>query len=141
MSIISGRYGMTAEIWTETKTQDPDSGAIIRTWTYDRTITCEARTMYYPKGARNSLKEKFNKEYIVDRSVAMSFDPAESLTLRDSIRNIKNATTGVLLYSEDEIAGNPGTHFQVEGVSPVTDPWGTHIENIAFLQRAEVQGG
>jgi len=131
--------------------QDPDTGEITRVWTADdnpteageqrRIIPCIVRGVidggirvagttesYTPSGVYNSVD-----------FVKMSFPANVKLNKRDRITNITNRQ-GEIIWLEEEFTSAP-TVFDVMGVTPVVDPFGTHVENFALLQRAEVQNG
>jgi hypothetical protein len=137
--------------------QDPDSGAIIRVWvpaTDDtpesqqaveeglmegRRFKCMARG-FTDGGIRVAgTTERFSSRGTIDTVdfINIKFPKNVILTRRDRVTDIRNSENE-LLWKEEEF-DDSATIFEVNGVTPIMDPWGKHIENSALLQRAEVQ--
>jgi hypothetical protein len=138
--------------------QDPDSGAIIEIWVPDtdpvidivpdygdpgfitgRRFNCIARG-FSDGGIRVAgSTEHFSSRGYIDTIdyVNLKFPADVILTRRDRVTDIRNRDN-VLLWKEEEFS-DKATVFEVNGVTPVMDPWGKHVENSALLMRAEVQ--
>lgn len=69
--------------------------------------------------------------------VSMKFPKDVLLTRRDRVTDIRNSA-GLLLWKEEESTDN-ATVFDVNGVTPIVDPFGNLIEYSALLERAAVQ--
>lgn len=144
--------------------QDPDSGAIIRVWkpyeeqtdpdtgeaiapSREWSFDCIARGVIQNGIRVVGTSERFSTRGNVETVdyVTMKFPRHVLLTRRDRITNIRDKSTGRLLWVEEEMLGPDGqprpTVFECNGVTPVIDPFGQHIENFALLARAEVQSG
>jgi hypothetical protein len=130
--------------------QDPDSGAIERVWIPDEDAdTPGAQTLVINcmvRGVTNGgirvagTTQRYSEIYENIDWAMMVFPKSITLTKRDRLTNITNSK-GELIWTEEEIDGNPATVFLVMGATPVIDPFGNHIENTALLQRAQVQSG
>ena len=138
--------------------QDPDSGALVRVWVVDidnvvevapdygdtgyivgRRFNCLARG-FVDGGIRVAgTTERFSGRGYVDTVdyINLKFPADVVLTRRDRVTDIRNRDN-IVLWKEEEF-DNKSTVFEVNGVTPIVDPWGKHIENSALLQRAEVQ--
>lgn len=137
--------------------QDPDSGAIIRVWVPDvdsileppssvvggmlegKRFKCMARG-FTDGGIRVAgTTERFSSRGTIDTVdfVTIKFPADVVLTRRDRVTDIRNSRNE-LLWKEEEF-DNKATVFEVNGVTPIIDPWGNHVENSALLQRAEIQ--
>lgn len=72
--------------------------------------------------------------------VTIKFPKEIVITKRDRITNITDANGKIIWVEEEASVTNPGvivpTVFEVNGVSPVVDPFGQHVENYALLSRA-----
>ena len=142
--------------WVEQ--QDPLTHEIIRVWqpfevTPDNPATPEDETSFLtvPCIARGIVDggirvagttERWGELYENVDYVRMVFPPNFVITKRDRITNIRNRK-GQILWKDEETdptatSGWRSTIFEVMGVTPVPDPWGNHIENVAMLSRAEV---
>lgn len=141
--------------------QDPDSGAMIRVWVAvpddvpeppsaiidpvnggmmeGTRFKCMARG-FTDGGIRVAgTTERWSSRGDIDTVdfITIKFPAFVVLTRRDRVTDIRN-NKNVLLWKEEEYDDKP-TIFEVNGVTPILDPFGNHIENSALLQRAEVQ--
>lgn len=132
--------------------QDLDSGEIIRIWTpKDKSddpdtpvneglerISCEARGIVDGGIRVAGTTERFSRDYNNIDFVKMTFPASEKISKRDRITNIRDSS-GNIIWKEEEIPSAPPTVFNVNGVTPILDPFGNHIESFALLERAEKQ--
>lgn len=85
--------------------------------------------------------ERFDKDYQNIDYTRMLFGPNHVLTKRDRITNIRNRVTGEVIWRDEETNAENGiyrsTVFNVNGVTPITNYKGRHIENFANLERAD----
>lgn len=139
--------------------QDPDTGAMIRVWVIvpddvpeppsavstpggmmeGTRFKCMARG-FTDGGIRVAgTTERFSSRGTIDTVdfVTIKFPKFVILSRRDRVTDIRN-NKNVLLWKEEEFDDAP-TVFEVNGVTPIIDPFGNHIENSALLQRAEIQ--
>ena len=145
-------------------TQDPDSGAIIRKWrpyeekkdpvtneiiapTRQWSFECIARGVIQNGIRVVGTAERFSTRGNIETVdyVTMKFPRNVLLTRRDRVTNIRDKASGRLLWVEEEAPGPDGkpkaTIFECNGVTPVIDPFGQHVENFVLLSRAEIQDG
>lgn len=131
--------------------QDEDSGALVRKWFEDPkdeesakrtwTFDCLANPVVDGGIRVAGTTERFTRKGIIETVdyVSLQMPPHVLLTRRDRITNIRVKSTGAPLWIEEELNGTP-TIFEVNGVSPITDPFtGKCIEQFVLLQRAEIQ--
>lgn len=161
--LISSRFNMKATIlrqWdygspvsdaTFEGKQDPWTLEIISEWDQDTSkvesgiqtieFACIARGIedggIRVVGTTDDIKN--DGKLVSSDYVRMQFGPNIILTKRDRVTNIKDSS-GNIIWKEEEFDGSP-TVFNVMGVKPVVDPFGSHIENSALLQRADPQNG
>ena len=158
--LTSARFNMKATLLSQGVTQpdteghwvekqDPDTGEITRVWTVDTDqttpgdqvveIPCIVRGIVDGGIRVAGTTERYTPSGIYENIdyAKMSFPKGYVVTKRDRITNIKNAQ-GEIIWKEEEFDSS-ATVFEVMGVTPILDPFGTHIENMALLQRAEVQ--
>lgn len=131
------------------QSQDPDTGELVRVWredtdlntagTQSKRIKCKVRGIISKTTRGEGTSTKITAAGLLEDTdyVMMDFGPHVILSKRDRITNI-TSRKGKLLWAEEEISGL-ATIFQVMGVTPMFDPFGTHIANHALLARAEVQ--
>jgi hypothetical protein len=131
--------------------QDPDSGEIIRVWEPAtdnpntpeiegnlQTFPCEARGIIDGGIRVAGTTERFGDEYNAVDYVRISFPTWVNITRRDRVTNIRDAK-GHILWKEEERQDGAATVFSVVGVTPVIAPFVGHTENVALLERVEVQ--
>lgn len=135
--------------WVEQ--QDPDTGEIIRTWqpndhtdtstpvpTTTRSFNCIARSITSNTiGGQGSI-EAFGEIYDNSDYVIISYPAHVKISKRDQVTNIRGRDNKVI-WTEQEQPSEPPTVFNVNGVMPMIDPFGRHTENIALLERSQVQ--
>lgn len=144
--------------------EDPVTGDIVSVWVADTDpdndvitddqgnvrefdIPCIA-TAFTDTGYRSaSNTEEFEKGvYRAYEYVEMRYPSNYVVTRRDFVTAIRDARTGKALWVEEDAAltdddAYPATDFDVVGVNPIFDPFGTHIENLTVLKRSAVQSG
>lgn len=132
--------------------QDELSGAIMREWvliTDDNpdtpaveaySVECVVRSGIVFTGPRQGgTMEDFNKQYMNIEFARMQFPASYVITVRDRITNIRNKNGVVVWRDEEQEHGSfKSTIFNVNGVVPMFDPFGNHVENMAMLERVEV---
>lgn len=125
---------MKADIYTQTTSRDPDTRQVVRTWTLDRTVRCQARSIA-SEGIRTvGSTEQFDTEYWNEDYVRMNI--TSRMSKRDRVRNIRHDQSDVALgqYLDDD--GNP-IEFEVLGVQPVQDPFGRTVEYDVLMFRVQ----
>lgn len=143
-SFVVGKHPVTGEpirVWTPvTQPDNPDtdideSEQVLR-------FACQARPII--TGGLNSqgTTERWttkgsyeNVEYI-----EMQIPKNIIVTKRDRVTNITDSR-GNEIWLEEEHGSFKSTVFDVRGVSPSLDPFGSVVEYFALLERAEIQGG
>lgn len=130
--------------------QDPRSGEIKRVWQANDNTTgnnpdstlesfsCEARGIIDGGIRVAGTTERFSDMYSGVDYVRISFPANVSINRRDRITNIRDKR-GRILWVEEERTDLAPTVFNVVGVTPIIDPLGQHVENVALLERAEAQ--
>lgn len=161
--LVSTKYVMTARVLSQDfqsapstpgghyeTYQDPDTGSIRRVWVsvdadlitdgvQPYTINVMARGIVSGALQGGGTTEHFMPNGIYESIdyVRLNFGPEVKLTKRDRITDITNSE-GVVVWKEEEDDNKP-TVFDVLGVTPIVDPFGTHVENFALIKRADVQ--
>jgi hypothetical protein len=133
------------------RVQDPDSGEILTEWvpagsptsinpqapTYE--IPCYARG-YTDLGFRSSANHEIilKGEYNVFEAIEFTYPGRfKGLTRQSYITEIRDAKSNDILWTEEE-TGLP-TVFQVQGMTPIYDPFGKLREWTGVVIRAEIQ--
>lgn len=128
--------------------QDPDSGAFISSSAPGSVGTTYATEVVrdVPLFAEAVLDggirvagttERFSDIYEAADWVKAVFPKTANITRRDRVVNIRSKD-GTVLWTENEVPGNPPTEFNVQGVAPVIF-MGKLVEYDVLLERAQVQ--
>lgn len=123
---------MKADIYVQTTSRDPDTRQVTRSWAFDRTVLCQARSIA-SEGIRTvGSTEQFSEEYWNEDYVRMNV--TYRISKRDRVRNIRHYRTDESQYDDDD--GNP-IEFEVLGVQPVQDPFGRNAEWDVLMFRVQ----
>lgn len=125
---------------------DPDSNEIIRTWQPDSTtpaeeldtFPCTARAIVDGGIRVAGTTERFGDMYEGVDYVRLNFPPNVRLSRRDMVTNIRGSNREII-WIEEERDDQAPTVFNVNGISPILDPFGRVTEYMALLERAEMQ--
>lgn len=130
--------------------QDPETGEIIRVWVVEdadpvapgvqaKTVKCIVRGILDGGIRVAGTTERYTPQGLIESVdyVKMQFPASVTITKRDRVTNIANRK-GIIIWREEE-SDNAPTIFDVQGVTPVVDPFGNLIEWSALLQRSEAQ--
>jgi hypothetical protein len=128
---------MQLDVYRQTEIQDSDTGAIKREWSYHRTLDCHAKGVISNSATtRSSDKQVFSNKYMNDQIIQVR--TSEKLTMREKVTNIRD-TAGNVIWAEANFPTETPTVFEVIGVTPVTDPFGTVIAYNSSMKRSENQ--
>lgn len=138
--------------------QDPITGAIIRVWepaiiVPDDPATPdinEEQVFNFECQARGIITGGLNSQGTAERwtskgtyenvdFVEMQVAPSVIITKRDRVTNIRNSR-GEIVWREEEYGSMKPTVFDVRGVMPSLDPFGSLVEWYVLLERTEDQG-
>lgn len=134
-------------------TQDPDTGQITTTWvdgpdSTGKAIQAESQIRCYARGyTALGYRSSANREiyvagdYNITESIQFDYPNSVKLNNQSLVTNIRSAEdvmdlTSYLWMNED--AGIP-TVWEVQGITPVHDPFGKFIRNTTVLKRSEIQ--
>lgn len=136
-SLIDSILSMKMDIYKQTETQNPDTGAVVKEWNYYKTLDCHAKGMITNSASiRSSDKQQFNNKYVNEQTVQIR--TVEKITIREKITNIRDSKNNVI-WTEMNFPSDTPTVFEVIGVTPITDPFGTVIGYSSALKRSENQ--
>lgn len=128
--IVDSVLSMNLDVYRQSEIQDPDTGAIIKEFNYNRTMSCYAAT----SGSGN--KQSFSNKYIDDQIIKIQ--TLERLTPREKITNIRDSENNVI-WQEINYPNDTPTVFEITGTTPITDPFGRVIAYNSLLKRSENQ--
>ena len=135
--LIDSVLSMSLDVYRQFEVQDPDTGAIVREWTYYKTVSCHAKGVISNSATtRSSDKQIFSNKYANDQIIQVR--TLEKLTAREKVTNIRD-THGNVIWNEINFPTETPTVFEVMGTTPVTDPFGSVIAYNSSMKRSENQ--
>ena len=135
--LIDSVLSMSLDVYRQFETQDPDTGAIVREWTYYKTIACHAKGVISNSATtRSSDKQIFSNKYTNDQIIQVR--TSEKLTAREKVTNICD-NEGNVIWNEINFPTETPTVFEVMGTTPVTDPFGRVIAYNSSMKISENQ--
>ena len=138
--IMGSIMNMTADIYKQQNSQDPDTKTIIRGWVYSRTIQCKVEPVKVAGASTRTDNKKFmpTKEGDYNEKLQLKIKVKELLSKRWRIQNIRSSD-GVPVFVEIDRIDNPDTIFEVTASHPILDPFGKIAYYEAVLLRTQVQ--
>lgn len=134
---IDAVLSMKMDVYRQTDTQDPNTGAIKKEWNFYKSIPCHAKGVISNSSTtRSGDKQIFNNKYSNDQMIQVR--TKEKLTLREKITNIRNIEN-IVIWTELDFPTETPTVFELVGTTPITDPFGKIIGYNSSLKRSENQ--
>ena len=130
-------YSMKADVQRKVRQVDPNTGQMKLKWSFLQTIDCTISPFVSTSFKAQPTNETFREEYEQVEYIKMKTPVPLGRQLR--ITNIRNATTGEVIYKEFELSGQPATNFNTMGSAAIIDPFGEVIQYDTLLQRASDQ--
>lgn len=136
-SVIDSILSMKMDVYRQSETQNPETGAVRKEWNYYKTVDCHAKGIITNSASvRSSDKQQFSNKYINDQTVQIR--TFEKITMREKITNIRDSS-GNPIWVELNYPSDTPTVFEVIGTTPITDPFGQVISYNSTIKRSENQ--
>lgn len=137
MELVDSLFQFKLDLYVQTDEQDPDTGAIIKDWQFYETLDCSAKGI-----VSNSTSTRSNDRQILDNRYKqdqhIQIRTSKKINLRHKITNIRNKN-GHYIWTELDYPTETPTVFEIVGVTPVTDPFGTILGYNTTAKRSENQ--
>ena len=135
--LVAGMLVMNLDIYRQFDSQDENTGAIKKDWSYYDTVPCYVKGIISNSASsRGGDKETFSTKYGYQQFLEVR--TLKKLTLREKITNISNKD-GDVIYEELNYPTNTPTVFEVTGTTPITDPFGQILGYNSTIRRSENQ--
>ncbi len=135
--LIQSVLPMKLDVYRQSDTQDPDTGAIKKEWMFYKTVDCHAKGVISNSATtRSSDKQIFNNKYVNDQIIQIRTE--DRLTPREKVTNIRDMNNNYIWVELDFPTETP-TVFEVMGTTPITDPFGRVIGYNSSMKRSENQ--
>ena len=135
--LIDSVLSMQMDVYKQYDIQDANTGAMKKEWHFYKTVDCHAKGVISNSATtRSSDKQVFSNRYMNDQIIQVR--TSDKLTMREKVTNIRDAG-GNVIWSEINFPTETPTVFEIIGVTPVTDPFGTVIAYNSSMKRSENQ--
>jgi hypothetical protein len=135
--LIGSLLSMKLDVYRQVDSQDPNTGAIKKEWTYSKTINCHAKGVISNSAtARGSDSQTFSNKYKNEQIVQIR--TIDRITTREKITNIRDSEDNVI-WKELNFPSDSPTVFEVIGTTPITDPFGKTMGFNSSVMRSENQ--
>lgn len=138
--VAKSAYTMKADIYQPTVSQD-STGAVIKTWTFEKTISCVARGILRKGVGENSTSVEINS-YINTLSSLIKMRSSDVISSDRRVVLVRN--NSVTVFAENQDPSSEGgfqgsTIFEPRGSTPILNFDGSIIEYETVLMRQEIQ--
>lgn len=134
--VTGSRYTMSASLFSEVLTQDPDSGEFQRGYSFEEVVPCYASGIAASGKDTPGTFESYSSQGIYSATDLLRVYTANPIPKEFKVSLIKDSKG--TMWREDD--GEP-TIFDSNGSVPVVNAKGRIVEYVSMLTRAEVQDG
>lgn len=137
MGLIASILPMQLDLYVQSNSQDPNTGAIGKQWNYNQTLSCSAKGNISSTGmSRGSDKQTLDNKYRNEQMIQIR--TIQKINIRHKITNIRNRD-GAYIWTELNYPSETPTVFEVVGITPISDPFGNVIGYNTTAKRSESQ--
>ena len=139
-SFIGSVLNMSADVYSQQNVQDSNTGAIIRSWVYLKTIQCKIAPVRMRGASTKSDNKSFSQgsDLNYDEKVQLKMYCFELMSKRWRIENIRTNENRPIFIEIDKI-NTPDTKFEITASHAILDPFGKVAYYEAVLLRSELQ--
>jgi hypothetical protein len=135
--LVDSVMPMFLDVYKQFDLQDPNTGAIKKEWQFDRTVPCSAKGIISnSSSSRTGDRQIMSNKYTNDQMLQIR--TSEKITLREKITNIRDLD-GRVIWEELNFPSNTPTVFELMGITPMTDPFGSVLGYNSTVKRSENQ--
>ena len=140
-SFVGSIMTMTADIYIQQNSQDPNTGSLTREWVYSKTVPCKVEAIKSSGSSTRGDSKSFSKtptgtEY--SEKLQLRIKTLELLSKRWRINKIRTSD-GQQVFVELDRFGKPDSIFEVFSSHTVLDPFSKISYSEAVLQRVPEQ--
>jgi hypothetical protein len=135
-SLVDSILNMKMDVYIQQDIQDPDTGAIKKSWMYSRTVPCYAKGIITNSSSRSADKQTIGSNYVNQQTIEVRTEAR--VTLREKITNIRD-TADTVIWTELNYPTETPTVFELVGTTPITDPFGGILGYNCLARRSENQ--
>lgn len=136
-NLVDSIFNMKVDVYLQEDYQDPNTGAIKKSWIYQKTIPCFAKGIISNSAsARSGDSQSISTKYQNTQTIEVRTQTP--ITYRQKITNIKDSSNNVIWFELNYPNDTP-TVFEIVSSTPITDPFGTLMAYNSIAKRSENQ--
>ena len=136
-NLVDSIFNMKVDVYLQEDYQDPNTGAIKKSWIYQKTIPCFAKGIISNSAtARSGDSQSISTKY--QNTQTIEIRTQTPITYRQKIANIKDSSNNVIWFELNYPNDTP-TVFEIVSSTPITDPFGTLMAYNSIAKRSENQ--
>ena len=136
-NLVDSIFNMKVDVYMQEDYQDPNTGAIKKSWIYQKTIPCFAKGIISnSSSARSGDNQSISTKY--QNTQTIEIRTQTPITYRQKISNIKDSSNNVIWFELNYPNDTP-TVFEIVSSTPITDPFGTLMAYNSIAKRSENQ--
>ena len=136
-NLVDSIFNMKVDVYLQEDYQDQNTGAIKKSWIYDKTIPCFAKGMISNSSTTRSGDSQILSSKYTDKQT-IEIRTQSRLTYRQKITNIRDSS-GNVIWFELNYPNDTPTVFEIASSTPITDPFGTLMAYNSIAKRSENQ--
>lgn len=137
LDLIDSILIMKLDLYRQFDTQDTNTGAIIKSWSFYKTLDCHAKGIISNSSSNSGNdKQVFGNRYSNHQMIQIR--TSEKISYREKVTNIRDSKNKPI-WSEINFPSETPTVFEVVGSTPITDPFGNVVGFNTTLSRSENQ--
>jgi len=137
LDLIDSILVMRLDLYRQSDSQDPNTGAILKSWNFYKTLDCHAKGIISNSSSSGTNdRQIFGNKYTNQQMIQVR--TSEKITYREKVTNIRDAKNKSI-WTEIDFPTETPTVFEVVGSTPITDPFGNVVGYNTTLSRSENQ--
>ena len=137
LDLIDSILVMRLDLYRQSDSQDPNTGAILKSWNFYKTLDCHAKGIISNSSSSSTNdRQVFGNKYTNQQMIQVR--TSERITYREKGTNIRDAKNKSI-WTEIDFPTETPTVFEVVGSTPITDPFGNVVGYNTTLSRSENQ--
>ena len=136
-NLVDSIFNMKVDVYLQEDYQDLNTGAIKKSWIYQKTIPCFAKGIISNSAsARSGDNQSISTKYQNTQTIEVRTQTP--ITYRQKITNIKDSSNNVIWFELNYPNDTP-TVFEIVSSTPITDPFGTLMAYNSIAKRSDNQ--
>lgn len=134
--LVASALTMYVDLYTQNVSQDTNTGAIKRSWEFNKKIQCRVDTIVESGASIEGVYKKVGEKY--KEEIRLKVKTIDRLSPRFRLQNFMNRD-GVTIYFENDQVDAPATIFEIEATAPIMDAFGRIVFYESTVRRTGVQ--